>query len=200
MSASALASTLTGLPRDDKARLLAQFAYYLAIAARGAYLEAGATIEASSRQLRGFNELQLIANSELNAVVEESGGRSRTAVDLVSSLQHWAGQAGINEELEWAARRALLSMGDRSIQPAPETRVATPGDFVILTKVPPGLLDDLPESDQIAIREIVGKPVLLESYDEDGRAALHFTDAEGTFHWIYVDSTFIRAADRKTWP
>ena len=79
----------------------------------------------------------------------------------------------------------------------PQSRDPEPGDFVTLTKLPPGFVDDLPESDQIAIRAIVGKPVLLESYDEDGRAELYFTDAEGTFHWIYVNPTFIRPAGRK---
>ena len=79
----------------------------------------------------------------------------------------------------------------------PRSRVPKPKDFVILTKLPPGFVDDLPKSDQIAIREIVGKPVLLESYDEDGRAELYFTDAEGTFHWIYVNPIFIRSAERK---
>jgi len=78
-----------------------------------------------------------------------------------------------------------------------QSRDPEPGDFVILTKLPPGFVDDLPESDQIAIRAIVGKPVLLGSYDEDGRAELYFTDAEGSFHWIYVDPTFIRAHRKK---
>ena len=68
------------------------------------------------------------------------------------------------------------------------------GAMVVLCSVPPGLLDDLPETDQAAIREVVGKPVLLESYDEDGRAELHFTDADGIIHWIYVDPGFIRSA------
>jgi hypothetical protein len=50
------------------------------------------------------------------------------------------------------------------------------GEMVVLTSLPPGLLDGLPQEDQNAIVAIVGKPVLLVGYDEDGRAELHFDD------------------------
>jgi hypothetical protein len=49
-----------------------------------------------------------------------------------------------------------------------------PGETVSLTSIPPGLLNGLPQEDQDAIVAIVGKPVLLVGYDEDGRAELHF--------------------------
>jgi hypothetical protein len=48
--------------------------------------------------------------------------------------------------------------------------------MVSLTSIPPGRLDGLPHEDQNAIVAIVGKPVLLVGYDEDGRAELHFDD------------------------
>lgn len=64
--------------------------------------------------------------------------------------------------------------------------------MVVLLGLPDGFLNDLPASDQAAIREVVGKPVLLEAYDEDGRAELYFTDAEGMMHWIYVPARLIR--------
>ena len=51
-----------------------------------------------------------------------------------------------------------------------------PGEMVVLTRIPPGLLDGLPLEDQNAIVAIVGKPVMLVEYDEDGRAELHFDD------------------------
>ena len=41
--------------------------------------------------------------------------------------------------------------------------------MVVLTTIPKGFLDDLPEEDQQAIREIVGKPVFLNDYDDAGR-------------------------------
>jgi len=73
-----------------------------------------------------------------------------------------------------------------------------PGETVILKSVPPGLLDGLPEEDQRAIRTIVGKPVLLLGYDEDGRAELHFDDpvdgVAGTWshtHSIWVSPEFV---------
>jgi hypothetical protein len=51
-----------------------------------------------------------------------------------------------------------------------------PGEMVILTRIPPGLLDGLRQEDQNAIVAIVGKPVMLVEYDELGRAELHFND------------------------
>ena len=48
------------------------------------------------------------------------------------------------------------------------------GSRVVLVAIPPRLLDGLPEEDQRAIRAIVGKPVTLVGYDDDGRAELHF--------------------------
>jgi hypothetical protein len=69
------------------------------------------------------------------------------------------------------------------------------GRNVILKALPPGLLDDLPVEDQRAISAIVGKPVKLNEYDEDGRAELEFTDSEDVIHFIYVDPTFIETAN-----
>ena len=69
-----------------------------------------------------------------------------------------------------------------------------PGDTVVLTGVPPGFLDDLPTEDQRAITEVVGKPIRLNDYDDEGRAELEFTDRDGNFHFIYVSPNFIRPA------
>lgn len=68
-----------------------------------------------------------------------------------------------------------------------------PGQDVILTRLPPGLVTGLPRSDQNAIRAIVGKPVKLVEYDSDGRAELQFVDKAGTIHFIYVAPSFVRA-------
>ena len=69
-----------------------------------------------------------------------------------------------------------------------------PGSVVVLTALPPGLLDGLPEEDQRTISEIVGKRILLVDYDDDGRAELEFKDSQGIIHFIYVASEFIRPA------
>jgi hypothetical protein len=73
-------------------------------------------------------------------------------------------------------------------------RKPMPGDPVVLEEVPQGLLDDLPKEDQQAISEIVGKPIRLNKYDEDGRAELEFTDQHGVIHFIYVRTEFLRSA------
>lgn len=70
-----------------------------------------------------------------------------------------------------------------------------PGDMVLLTGVPPGLLDGLPSEDQQAITDVIGRPVLLTAYDDIGRAELEFVDAAGIIHYLYVDASVIRAID-----
>jgi hypothetical protein len=70
-----------------------------------------------------------------------------------------------------------------------------PGDRVVLTEVPPGLLDDLPIEDQQAISEVVGKPIQLNEYDEDGRAELEFVASDGNTHFIWMKPKFIRAVE-----
>lgn len=68
-----------------------------------------------------------------------------------------------------------------------------PGNRIILVELPPGFLHDLPEEDQQAIKNAVGKPVRLNEYDDDGRAELEFRDRDGCFHKMYVGPQFIRA-------
>jgi hypothetical protein len=68
-----------------------------------------------------------------------------------------------------------------------------PGAQVILTSVPPSLLQNLPEEDQDAIRAIVGQPVTFTGYSW-GQAELEFTDHEGAGHSIWVDDALIRSA------
>ena len=69
-----------------------------------------------------------------------------------------------------------------------------PGESVVLTQIPQGMLDDLPPEDQRAIIEVVGKPILLNEYDDAGRVELEFKDSEGQIHYIFVAPEFIRAA------
>jgi hypothetical protein len=71
--------------------------------------------------------------------------------------------------------------------------------MVSLTSLPPGLVDGLPQEDQDAIVAILGKPVLLVGYDEDGRAELHFddpfdtrTDHHSHSHSIWVAPEFVK--------
>jgi hypothetical protein len=67
-----------------------------------------------------------------------------------------------------------------------------PADLAVLIRIPPGMLNDLPDEDHKAISEIVGKPILLREYDEVGRAVLEFSESNGTFHSIYAAPEFIR--------
>ena len=67
------------------------------------------------------------------------------------------------------------------------------GGKVVLEKLPPGLIDGLPEEDQKAISAIVGVPIRLSGYDDDGRLELEFVEANGTIHSIYVDRRYVKA-------
>jgi phosphatidylserine decarboxylase len=63
---------------------------------------------------------------------------------------------------------------------------------VVLAEPPLGLLFGLPNEDQQAIFQIVGKPVRLNKYDK-GRAELEVTDDEGVLHLIYVSPDLARS-------
>jgi hypothetical protein len=53
-------------------------------------------------------------------------------------------------------------------------------------------VDGLPEEDQRAITAMVGKPVTLVGYDEDGRAELEFDyPVDGSTHYIWVAPEFM---------
>jgi hypothetical protein len=67
------------------------------------------------------------------------------------------------------------------------------GEQVVLISAPAELLSGLPMEDQKAISDVVGKPILLTDYPEDGRAELEFTDSDGIIHFIYVQPTQIKA-------
>jgi hypothetical protein len=73
------------------------------------------------------------------------------------------------------------------------TRKRKRKEKVALLALPRGFVDDLPDEDQRALLEQVGKPVVLNGYDEDGRAELEFADRAGTFHTIWVEPKFIES-------
>jgi hypothetical protein len=74
----------------------------------------------------------------------------------------------------------------------PRKKKPKPGQKVVLKALPPGFIDDLPEEDQRAISAVIGKPIVLNKYERDGRAELEFTDSEDAIHLIYVDPRFIK--------
>ena len=86
-------------------------------------------------------------------------------------------------------------MQNKKRKGGPPAEKPKPGTRVILTEVPPGLPGGLPIKDQQAIFEAVGRTILLNEYDEDGRAELEFTDSEGTIHFIYVNPDYIRSEE-----
>jgi hypothetical protein len=72
-----------------------------------------------------------------------------------------------------------------------------PGQKAIVTGLPKGFLDNLPQEDQAAITAILGKPIRFRGFDDAGRAELEFREADGTLHFIYLAQQFIGPATRR---
>lgn len=117
-------------------------------------------------------------------LMRQSVGHDEDACILVLFAEGWRN-----------CRRGCLlphaAMSPRESKPASR-------EMVVLTRIPPGLLDGLPQEDQNAIVAIVGKPVFLAGYDEDGRAELRFddpfdreSDDHSHTHSIWVEPEFI---------
>ena len=105
MKNSAFLKRLGGLEGSEKVPLLCRLAFNCSIAARGAYIEAGASADDAARQLRGYNEILLVVNSELDAALTDSS-RARTPQDFVSAVEHGVTLAGISTGMEYACKGA----------------------------------------------------------------------------------------------
>lgn len=57
---------------------------------------------------------------------------------------------------------------------------------VVLSRVPDGLLDGLPDEDQTAIKAAIGHPMIIVGHDERGWMELEFRH-NGDIHTIWVD-------------
>ena len=64
-----------------------------------------------------------------------------------------------------------------------------------MDKLPPGLIDGLPEEDQKAILAIVGIPIRFTGIEKGGRVRLEFVEQNGTMHAIFVDRQYVKAAE-----
>ncbi len=67
------------------------------------------------------------------------------------------------------------------------------GCQVVLTSIPPGLLDGLPLEDQESILALLHEPALLDGYI-GGLAEVTYEDREGYSHCIWVDPRYIALA------
>ena len=68
-----------------------------------------------------------------------------------------------------------------------------PGDMVILREAP-CLLDNLPASDLQRISALIGKPLQLHGYDDNGHAMLLFTGTDGVLCFFFVKTELIGMA------
>lgn len=98
---------LEGVGKLDGARraaVLCRLAFQCSIAARGSYVEAGCSRDDAAKELRGYNEILLILNDELEAAIND--GARRTPEDLASAVEHWVTTAGIRTGMEHACTMA----------------------------------------------------------------------------------------------
>jgi hypothetical protein len=124
------------------------------------------------------------------------GRQGATSVLLVKANKRILRQALLTAWRNHApAKIALESLPPK--KKTSEPRKPAAGDQVILLKAEHGLLQGLPKEDQNAIKSVVGKPIRLVAYDEDGRAELEFTEKDGTIHFIYVRPDLIKRVRSK---
>lgn len=105
MSDELVASWINAIERLGAANVLARLVYWLAMAARGSYVEAGESSEASRLKLRSFNELFLIVSNQTLALQGSASGYPDEA--LVRAMLEQARIGEIEEPFLWAIRRAL---------------------------------------------------------------------------------------------
>lgn len=105
MSDELVAAWINAIERLGAANVLARLAYWLAMAARGSYAEAGESPEASRLKLRSFNELFLIVGNQTLALQGSASGYPDDA--FVRAMLEQARVGDIEEPFVWAIRRAL---------------------------------------------------------------------------------------------
>lgn len=66
------------------------------------------------------------------------------------------------------------------------------GDATILLDVSAELLSGLPSEDQSAIKEQVGKALLVQGFDDHGNVELEFKSEDETIHFIWVAPSCLR--------
>lgn len=67
------------------------------------------------------------------------------------------------------------------------------GDSVKVIEIPVRLPQGLPEEDQIAIRDQIGKVSIIQGFNQDGYAELEFIDNAGHIHTIWIESHCLEA-------
>jgi len=71
------------------------------------------------------------------------------------------------------------------------------GDTVILLQAPNELLSDLPDEDQTAINDQIGKTMSIQGFDEYSHVELEFVSEDEMMHFIWVDSSNLRKSAEK---
>jgi hypothetical protein len=70
------------------------------------------------------------------------------------------------------------------------------GDDVRIFRVPADLPSGLPNEDQAAIHEQLGKVLVVQGFGEAGSVELEFVDSKGHPHTIWIDPTCLERVGR----
>ncbi len=67
------------------------------------------------------------------------------------------------------------------------------GDSVRVIEIPVRLPLGLPEEDQIAIHDQIGKALIIQGFNQDGYAELEFIDNAGHIHTMWIEPHCLEA-------
>lgn len=69
-------------------------------------------------------------------------------------------------------------------------------DVVVILKISQNLLSDLPQEDQDAIKNCVGKKFSIAGFDALGNVEVEFVDGQGNPHTIWIESNCVSKIKR----
>lgn len=71
-------------------------------------------------------------------------------------------------------------------------KVLRRGDVVTVESIPESLVRGLPQSDQRAINDCLGRSFKISGFNDQGEAEIEFTEAEDEFHTIWIGTACLR--------
>jgi hypothetical protein len=89
----------------------------------------------------------------------------------------------------WVVVVRRVDMSDKFLGRGKEKIVA--GDSVKIIEIPVHIPYGLPQEDQLAIQEQIGKTLTVIAFNQNGEAELEFTDGSGCFHTIWLSPCFL---------
>ena len=101
--------------------------------------------------------------------------------------------------LGYAAPQPVVGCTKNMLEPIDKngTKISK-GTWVRMPSAPDELLSGLPEDDQLAIRDIIGKELRVKGFDKNGHVELWFIDKKETYHYIWVRPSELEVVSKKS--